>query len=222
MNRTALAQVLWIIAAAGVGFSSAFLFGDVLGLPRAWFLVPHVMLGVSFLVAYARCSGTDLRRLGSRRLKWGVLGALALGAFLTFNVLGQPAGSRAHGLWLIADLLWLGVVYGAIDGAMLSVLPVLAAWRACRQLGLTATRRGRALAVAAGLAASILVTSVYHMGYAEFRGPKLGKAIVGNVIMSAGQIATGSPVAAMGSHMVMHIAAALHGADTTVQLPPHQ
>src|SRR5512141_2427211 len=104
MNRTALAQVLWIIAAAGVGFSSAFLFGDVLGLPRAWFLVPHVMLSVSFLVAYARCSGTDLRRLGSRRLKWGVLGALALGAFLTFNVLGQPAGSRAHGLWLIADL----------------------------------------------------------------------------------------------------------------------
>lgn len=222
MKRTAFAQLLWIVVAAALGFSSAFLFADVLGLPRAWFLVPHVAFSACFLLVYARWSGTDLRALGTRRLRWGVLAALALGAFLTFNVLTQPVGSRPTGLRLIVDVLWLGVVYGTIDGLMLSVLPVLAAWRACRELGLTVTRKGRVLAIAAGLAASILVTSVYHLGYAEFRGPKLGKAIVGNVIMSVGQIATASPFAAAGSHVIMHVAAVLHGADTTVQLPPHQ
>jgi hypothetical protein len=222
MNRTALAQCLWIVAAAGLGFSSAFVFGDRLGLPRAWFLVPHVLLCTGFLGSYTRWSKTDWRRLGSHRWKWGVATAFALGTFLVFNVLGQPVGTRPAGLRLVFDLVWLGVVYGAIDGLMLSVFPVVAAWRACTARGLTKTRMGRGLAIAAGLAASILVTSAYHLGYAEFRGPKLGKAIVGNTMMSIGQIATANPLAATGSHVLMHVAAVLHGADTTVQLPPHQ
>lgn len=222
MKCSARAHLLWIVAAAALGFCSAFLFADLLGLPRRWFLVPHVALSTGFLWAYARWSRTNLARLWTRGLKWGVLAALALGAFLIFNVLGQPASDRPTGLGLVVDVLWLGVVYGVIDGLMLSVLPLVAAWRACRARSLTTTRKGRVLAGAAGLAASILVTSVYHLGYAELRGPKLGKAIVGNVIMSVGQLATASPIASVGSHALMHVAAVLHGADTTVQLPPHQ
>lgn len=30
-----------------------------------------------------------------------------------------------------------------------------------------------------------------------------------------------SPIAAVGGHVVMHVAAVLHGIDTTIQLPPH-
>ncbi len=222
MMRTARQQLLWILAAAGFGFASAFVFGDLLALPRGWFLVPHVALTIAFLAAYARWSGTDLGRLWTRRWVWGALATAVVGAFLVVNVLGQPGSPRPEALALWGDILWLGVVYGAADGLLLSVLPVIATWRACQGLGWTTRTAGRLGAAVLGIAASALVSGVYHLGYAEFRGPTLSKAILGNTIMSTGQVVAASPIAAVGSHVVMHVAAVLHGADTTVQLPPHQ
>ena len=222
MNRTALSHLAWIAAAALVGVLSAFVFGDLLRLARGWFLVPHVAITLGFLLAYARWSGTSLRRLWTRRVLWGVLAAAAVGVVLTLNVLGQPASPRARGLALWLDLLWLGLVYGTADALLLSVLPVVAAWRAGRILGWTARWHGKLATAMVALAASALVTAAYHLGYAEFRGPAVGKAVVGNVVMSAGQLLAGSPVAAAGSHVAMHVAAVLHGPATTVQLPPHQ
>jgi hypothetical protein len=46
-------------------------------------------------------------------------------------------------------------------------------------------------------------------------------ALIGNGIMTLSYLASGSPIAPMLSHVVMHIAAVLHGMATTVQLPPH-
>lgn len=222
MSRSATSHLLWIPAAALVGFASAFLFADVLGLPRRLFLAPHLAVTAAFLYAYARWSGTDLRRLGTRRLAPGLVGAALVSVVLVLNVLGQPASPRAQGLALWADLLWLGLAYGTADGLLLSVLPVVAAWRACARAGRTARWTGRVGAAALGLVASAFVTAAYHLGYAEFRGPAVGKAVVGNVVMSAAQILTASPIAATGSHVAMHVAAVLHGPDTTVQLPPHR
>lgn len=214
---------MWVAAAGAVGFASAFVFSDVLALPRRWFLVPHAIVTIAFLLAYARWSGTELRRLFSRRFGFGALGALVLGAMLSLNVLGQQPSQRAQGLELWLDLAWLGVVYGALDALLLSVLPVVAAWRACAQLGWTRRWRDRLGAAALGIVASAYVTSAYHAGYAEFRAPNtLAKAVAGNAMMSSAQLLTASPVAATGSHIIMHIAAVLHGPDTTVQLPPHR
>jgi hypothetical protein len=39
--------------------------------------------------------------------------------------------------------------------------------------------------------------------------------------MSLGMVVTGNPIAAVGSHVVMHTAAVLYGPATTAQLPPH-
>jgi hypothetical protein len=221
MNRKASAHLLWILAAGLFGFGSAFVFGDVLALPRRWFLVPHVALTLAFLLAYARWSGTELRRLARRRLVWGTIVAAAVGAFLILNVVGQRPSPAPQGLLLAFDIVWLGVVYGAVDGLLLSVMPILATWRAGRQLGWTSGWRGRIATALLAVVASAFITATYHFGYAEFRGPALRKAVVGNVIMSAGQLAAGSPIASVGSHIAMHVAAVLHGPDTTVQLPPH-
>jgi hypothetical protein len=221
MDRNALSHLLWILAAGLLGFASAFLLGDQLALPRAWFLLPHVLLVTLFLIAYGRWSGTDLRRLWTRRLVWGVLAAVAVGAFLVLNVVGQPAGARPRGLALVADLVWLGLVYGAVDALLLSVMPVIATWRACKRLGWTTGWTGRLGTAVLALLATAFVTASYHAGYAEFRGPAVGKALIGNVVISASQLVSASPVAAVGSHVAMHMAAVFHGADTTIQLPPH-
>jgi hypothetical protein len=138
------------------------------------------------------------------------------------KVLGQPASPRSRGAMLYFDLLWLGAVYGGVDALILSVFPVVASFRIGRGLGWTSDWRGRVGTAALGMMASMLVTSTYHLGYAEFRGPSLGKALLGNAIMSASQIATASPIAATSSHIAMHITAVLHAPETAVQLPPHQ
>lgn len=221
-DRTAAAHLSWIAAAATLGFASAYLFADLLALPRAWFLVPHVTVTAAFLAAYARWAGPDLGALWTRRLTAGVAGAAVLGAMLVANVVGQPASARAEGLALVGELLWVGVVYGATDALLLSVMPVVAALAAAGALGWTARWPGRIAAAALALAASVLVTTTYHLGFAECRGAAMAKPIIGNTSMTVAQLVTGSPVAATGAHVAMHVAAVLHGPDSTVQLPPHR
>jgi hypothetical protein len=88
-------------------------------------------------------------------------------------VRNQPASAHAQGLALALDLLWLGVVYGLVDGLLLSVLPVLATWQALSLLGWIEHWPGRIAAGIVALAASLFVTAVYHLGYPEFRGPQI-------------------------------------------------
>jgi hypothetical protein len=39
--------------------------------------------------------------------------------------------------------------------------------------------------------------------------------------MSLGYLITANPIAAIASHIAMHVAGILHGPETTAQLPPH-
>jgi hypothetical protein len=45
--------------------------------------------------------------------------------------------------------------------------------------------------------------------------------VIGNVIITSSYLLTGSPLAAVVTHVIMHVAAVLHGMETTLQLPPH-
>jgi len=139
---------------------------------------------------------------------------------LVRNIQGQPSSAVPEGGQLILALAWVGTVYGTLDGLLLNVVPVLAVqgsafyetpqpWRKRLVLGLFA------------LGASILLTVAYHAGYTEFRGPKIISAVIGNTIITVSYLLTGSPLAAVASHAVMHCAAVLHGMETVLQLPPH-
>jgi hypothetical protein len=82
--------------------------------------------------------------------------------------------------------------------------------------------RGRPWAAAGvGLAASIAVTSAYHLGFAEFRGIAVAGPIVGNAVLTLAYLASSSPWSPILGHVAMHVAAVLHGIDSTIQLPPH-
>lgn len=113
------------------------------------------------------------------------------------------------------------MIYGTIDALMLSVLPMLATWQALPALGWTTSWRGRVASRAAALAASVVVAAVYHLGYPEYRNPSVVGPVIGNGVMSLASLLTLNPIAAVGAHIGMHIAAVPHGIETTVQLPPH-
>jgi hypothetical protein len=74
------------------------------------------------------------------------------------------------------------------------------------------------------LGASVLhvfVTAAYHWGYMEFRGPALVAPLLGNALITIGYLLTTNLMTPVIAHMAIHIAAVLHGMETTVQLPPH-
>jgi hypothetical protein len=150
-----------------------------------------------------------------------VIGAVVAGVFVVNNVLNQPASVRPSGLELVGAILWLGVVYGTTDALLLSILPLFATWQALSSLGWTHCTYGRIACGALALIASLAVAGAYHLGFPEFRSASVVSPIIGNGVMSLASLLTMNPIAAVGAHISMHIAAVLRGADTTLQLPPH-
>lgn len=137
------------------------------------------------------------------------------------NVLAQASSPRRHGADYAADVLWPGFAYGLVDGLMLSVLPVLAVTESMESMGWTSDGIGHIGLGVIALAASLIVTAAYHLGYPEFRGRNVLWALLGNGVFTIAYLLTGNALAAVLPHIAMHIAAITHGPETTVQLPPH-
>jgi hypothetical protein len=190
-------------------------------LPRNLYLVAYIALTGAFLVSYMHWSGDDIVELARHHWLWGILVALPVAYFVMDSIWRQPASARPEGSALVLALAWLGVVYGAIDGLFLSVLPVHATWKALTLLGWTQRWPGRIAAGILALLMSMLVIGAYHLGYPEFRGPQVLLVIAGNSVMSLAYLLTGSLWAAVLPHVAMHVAAVLHGMESVMQLPPH-
>lgn len=222
MKNIFVLNLVWIAAAAALGFAITAIFAGQLRLPRSLFLVVYLVLVLPFLYAFTRWSNLSFIELIRHNWVWGLVGAVLIGAFLVRNILSQSGSPRSQGLSLAFDIAWLGIVYGALDALFLSVLPVLATWQAFSALGWTATVPGKIAVGVIALFASLLVTVAYHLGYPEYRvqGSMMGPSI-GNGVMSIGYILTNNPIAAVFSHIAMHIAGVFQGPATVIQLPPH-
>ncbi len=213
--------LIWLAGAAVLGFLTPALFAGVLKMPRLVYLIPYVLLAGSFVFAFFRWSNTDWVALLKQHWVLGLIGAILLGIFTVNNIRSQPSSPSSTGLELVIDLLWLGVVYGALDALLLSVVPVLATWQAFSLLGWTASWVGKVGVGALALVASLLVTAAYHLGYPEYRGFAIASPVFGNGMMTLGYLITTNPLAAILSHIAMHVAGVLQGPATVVQLPPH-
>jgi hypothetical protein len=211
-------SVTWIVFASVVGFLVPAVFSSALRWERPVFLVPCVAIAGGFLFAYFRRAPITFRQLVGY-WPYALIGIAAASFLLLRNIYGQPMSAVPEGFRLILVLASVGVVYGTIDGLLLNLMPALAVLGA----GFFASRpsgRERLVRGLAALSASIVVTVAYHLGYVELHGAKMVSVIIGNIITSA-YLLTGSPLAAVVTHVIMHVAAALHGMETTLQLPPH-
>ena len=203
-----------------VGFATAATFSSWLRWERNTFVLAHAGATLSFLGVYVVATG--VHPMVQLRLRWraGLAVGLLAGALLAYGVQGQEPSSRPAGTALVGALAWLGVVYGALDALLLTVIPVLSVYgsRAAEVLSRgTARLRWGALS----LLASLGVTAAYHLGFAEFRGPGLVQPLIGNGVVTLAYLLAGNPLAPIIAHTAMHVAAVLHGMGTTAQLPPH-
>ena len=203
----------WAAAAGALGFIISAVFSSLLQLPRSPFVLAHASAVGLFAALFVERGGLD--RSGRRwHTGYALLAGLALGGILVQGVISQPGGTAPRGLELAAGLAWYGLVYGASDALLLTIIPV-------RALTGSETKSGLPWRGVAALASSLLVTALYHAGFEEFRGASLLQPLIGNAIVTIGYLLTGNPATPLVAHAIMHGAAVLHGMEGTTQLPPH-
>ena len=213
---------LWIAATSLLGFAVAALFAGWFRLPRNVYLLFYLPLSTALVSAFFFLTETEFVALFTQNLGWGLVGAAVVTAMVVKNVLSQPPSPRKSGAALVLDVLWPGLAYGVVDALLLSVIPVMAVVSAFSGTEWASAGGVGQLALGAlALAGSLVVAVIYHLGYPEFRGVAVIGAMVGNGVMTLAFILTSNPLAALIPHAVMHVAAILHGRDTTYQLPPH-
>jgi hypothetical protein len=168
--------------------------------------------------AYLWASGTDPGQFLRTGWAWGLLGAALAGAITGLQARRWPTLGKPSGPALVGKLAWEGLVYGAAEGALLSILPVLAVWQGGSALGWTAAWPGKIGVAALAMAASVAVITIHHLGYREFRGAAMRYPVIACAAFSMAYLLTGSVLAAIGGHIVLHVVAVIRG----VELPPRR
>jgi hypothetical protein len=214
-------SVLWILISSTLGFSVSAIFAGKLKLQRNIYLLIYIPLVTALFVWYIVSNHIDIKDLFLHNWYWGLFGALIAGAFVIKNVYSQPSSKRNTGLGLFTDITWSGLLYGLIDALLLSVLPILVVNLAFTNSGWADIWYGKIGIGIIALLATFFITTAYHLGYPEFRSKNVLWPNVGNGILSLAYILTMNPLAAILPHMAMHVAAMIHGRETTGQVPPH-
>jgi hypothetical protein len=212
--------LLWVPLSALVGFAAAAVFSSWLHWDRPTFVLGYAGSVLLLVASYLTLSRISPLTQVRRRWRSGLVVGLVTGGLLALTVGKQPISPRPDGPALAGALAWLGVVYGAADALLLSVVPVLAVY-GTRSPEAMRTGGSRLRWGAIALCASLLVTAGYHLGFAEFRGASLVQPLIGNGVVTLSYLLAGNPLAPIVAHVMMHAAAVLHGMATTVQLPPH-
>lgn len=211
----AAGPLLWLAGLFVLGFGIAWLLTDLGGVRRAVYIFFLAGAAVAFTTGYLSWSGTGYGDFLFSNWGWGLIAAAISGSVLAFVVVRQAVEVPRHGLELAGAIAWEGIVYGATEGLLLSVMPVLLVW----QSGWLAGWRDSGLIVASvlGVITSLAFIGVHHLGYRGFRGPQVLIVMAGCGLLSVAYVLTGSPFAAVVGHIVMHLGIVIHGTE----MPPY-
>jgi hypothetical protein len=219
---TALTHWLWLAGGLVLAFLVPFVFADTLEINRDLYYGVYAASAIGYIALWSRSTNQSLRRLASKRLPLALGLAVVASATLAVMVIRtEDATPRPDSIELAAAVAWRGVVYGAADGLLLSVFPILVVFAAFAGTRLRRGKGGTAVVGLIALIASLAMTAVYHAGYSEFRGEKLRKPVAGDVVWSAPTLLTLNPVGAPIAHITMHTTAVLQSYETDTFLPPH-
>jgi hypothetical protein len=215
-------QWAWLLAGLVLAFAVPYVFTDLLSLNRDVYYGIYTLAVFGFVALWLRLAANSPRRMLTRNWRVGIgLGAVFAGVEVAIAFTDR-ATAHPHGWTFAGAVLWRGVVYGATDGLLLSVFPILAVFAAFASRPLRErTKRAVAGIGALALAVSIVFTAVYHLGYPDFRGSKLKKPVAGDLVWSVPTLVTLSPLGAPIAHIGLHVTAVVHAYDTNTFLPPH-
>jgi hypothetical protein len=207
----AVAVLLWLSGIALASFLVSWVLTDVFHVRRGPYVGVLAVVAAGLTIAYLSWSDLGVA-FWTQNLAWGLFGAVLTGAILARGVSRISALHAAHRLEA-GEGVWEGIVYGTSEGLLLSVLPVVVVWQGfARTSGWSGVVAG-----AVALSASALVIVVHHLGYREFRNRRIIQPLFACLVLSVGYLLTGSPIAAMGGHIVLHLTMLRRG----MELPPH-
>ena len=213
----------WLAGGLVVAFAVPFVLADALEINRDLYYGLYALAVVGLFAVWSRSTGYDLRAAARRRWILAIVLGLAVAAVLTVMVLRtEDATSRSEGIELAGALLWRGVMYGIVDGLLLSVFPILVVFAAFAGTRLGRGFGGKIAIGAAALVASLAMTAVYHLGYSDFRSDKVTKPLTGDVVWSIPTLVTLNPIGSPMAHAGLHTSAVLHSYETDTFLPPHE
>jgi hypothetical protein len=206
----------WLAIVAAGGFLVSWLSTDIGGLRRTPYI--GVLAGVTAVITGGYLMWSDAAgAFWTNAWGWGVLGAIATGGFLAAQISRVVPTISHRGRPSAGTGLWEGLVYGVTEGLLLSVLPALVIWQWWTTQG-RADGWGGLIGGLLALAASGLVIIVHHLGYRSYRNRKLIQPLVGCLVLSLGFLLTGSPITAMGGHVLLHLAMLRRG----MEMPPER
>jgi hypothetical protein len=185
----------WLGAGLVLVFLVPFVGADLLDLQPDLYYLGYFTIAVLWFALFVRAHAAQLRPLWREHLA----ASLAVGQDGT----GHPDGWRRA-----FEILWRGVVYGSVDALTLFVFPAAVAY-----LLMHGDRRGvrrKAAFASVALLLSLLVSTSYHLGYAEYRGADLRSPLIGTLAANVPTVLTGNPVGAVVTHSMAHVAAVVH------------
>jgi hypothetical protein len=208
----------WFAAGAGLMFAVSFLTADLLEVHHDLYMLVYATIAVTFVAAFASHSRVNLAAVLGRRLGWSlVVGALS-GIVLVAQVWRGSSTTHPAGWFFVFELLWRGVVYGAVDALILFVFPAVVA-----HLVMGGDRRGERRKVGFAVVTiglSMLIAATYHVGYGQFRGSDVAKPEIGALVGAVPAVVAGNPAGAVVLHSVYHVAANVHSYHSPISLPP--
>jgi hypothetical protein len=206
------------MAIAVLAFAIPAIFSTHLGLPHDLYYLIYVAFVIGALATYVRYVGTDVQAVLRRSWPLSLALGLAIMAFQVPFILGRPATPGPEGPYLTFEVLWRGVVYGAVDALLLSAFPGMVAFGVLQGNLQGVARRAGYFGLA--LLLSMIITATYHLGYAQYREQGLQQPETGNVILLIPTLVTANPIGSIVAHSAMHVAAVTHVYETDVFLPP--
>jgi len=213
----------WLAGGFVMAFALPFLLADVLAIDRDAFYGILAVATLALFLAWARSTGYELGRAVRRRWVLALgLGVATASLLAVIVVRTEDATVHPDGVELVGAVLWRGVVYGATDGLLLSVYPILVVFAAFAGSRLNDRLAGKVVIGAMALIASLAMTAIYHTGYSDFRSTKVVQPLQGDAVWSVPTLVTLNPVGAPLAHVGLHVSAVLHSYETDTFLPPHE
>lgn len=214
---------LWLAGGLALSFAVPFVFADLLAIHRDVYYAIYAASVLTFLALWSFLTRQDVTRMLARQWPWAVGLGVVFAGVTALIVFQDPSTSHPDGWAFTGAVLWRGIVYGVIDGLLLSSFPILATFAAFGARPLRERTKRAVVGIGAlALAISIAFTVAYHVGYSDFRGSKMRKPVAGDLIWSVPTLATLNPVGAPIAHVGLHVAAVTHSYETETFLPPHR
>jgi hypothetical protein len=199
---------LWLTGGALLFFTVPFVGTDIVGIQPDLYYLIYFTIAVGWFVAFFATYRGYMRDLWRVNLKSSMGVGAAAGIAVVTIVFSQAGTKHPDGWRWWFQILWRGLVYGSVDALTLFVFPAAIAFLLMHGDRSGAKRRIGYAGLA--LALSLLVSTSYHLGYAEYRDADLRSPLIGTVMANSATVLTGNPAGALLTHVPAHVAAAVH------------